>query len=120
MLLLCESKYAHTHATSNINDERFDGVLIDLSPVNSVFRASAGGYSIHRTGNRIVSHPVISSHLEEDTLFLYKCSDYYAPTSEGGLLWNDPALGIEWGVTEAIISSKDAVQPTLAQLDSPF
>ena len=58
--------------------------------------------------------------LEEDTLFLYKCSDYYAPASEGGLLWNDPALGIEWGVSEAIISPKDAVQPTLAQLDSPF
>lgn len=58
--------------------------------------------------------------LEEDTLFLYKCSDYYAPASEGGLLWNDPALGIEWGVTEAIISPKDAIQPTLAQLDSPF
>lgn len=58
--------------------------------------------------------------LEEDTLFLYKCSDYYAPASEGGLLWNDPALGIEWGVSEAIISPKDAIQPTLAELDSPF
>ncbi|GAB3742343.1 dTDP-4-dehydrorhamnose 3,5-epimerase [Hymenobacter agri] len=58
--------------------------------------------------------------LEEDTLFLYKCSNYYAPASEGGLLWNDPALGIEWGVTEAIISPKDAILPTLADLDSPF
>jgi dTDP-4-dehydrorhamnose 3,5-epimerase len=58
--------------------------------------------------------------LEEDTLFLYKCSDYYAPASEGGLLWNDPALGIEWGVNEPIISPKDAVLPTLAELDSPF
>lgn len=58
--------------------------------------------------------------LEEDTLFLYKCSDYYAPSAEGGLLWNDPALGIEWGVTDALISPKDAILPTLAQLDSPF
>lgn len=58
--------------------------------------------------------------LEEDTLFLYKCSDYYAPPAEGGLLWNDPALGIEWGVADALISPKDAVLPTLANLDSPF
>ena len=58
--------------------------------------------------------------LEEDTLFLYKCSDYYAPAAEGGLLWNDPALGIAWGVTDALVSAKDAVLPTLAELDSPF
>lgn len=58
--------------------------------------------------------------LEEDTLFLYKCSDYYAPPAEDGLLWNDPALGIEWGVADALISPKDAVLPTLANLDSPF
>ena len=58
--------------------------------------------------------------LEEDTLFLYKCSDYYAPAAEGGLLWNDPALAIAWGVAEPIISPKDAILPTLADLDSPF
>ncbi|HEX8326019.1 MAG TPA: dTDP-4-dehydrorhamnose 3,5-epimerase [Hymenobacter sp.] len=58
--------------------------------------------------------------LEEETLFLYKCSNYYAPSSEGGLLWNDPALGIDWGVADALISPKDAVLPTLANLDSPF
>lgn len=58
--------------------------------------------------------------LEEDTLFLYKCSNYYAPPSEGGLLWNDPALGIDWGVANPLISPKDAILPTLAELDSPF
>ena len=58
--------------------------------------------------------------LEEDTLFLYKCSDYYAPSAEGGLHWNDPALEIEWGIADALVSPKDAVLPTLAELDSPF
>ena len=38
--------------------------------------------------------------LEDDTLFLYKCSDYYAPATEGGLRWNDPALGIDWGIEQ--------------------
>ena len=58
--------------------------------------------------------------LEEDTLFLYKCSNYYAPASEGGLLWNDPALGIDWDIASPLVSAKDAVLPTLANLESPF
>ena len=59
--------------------------------------------------------------LEDNTLFLYKCSDYYAPGAEGGLLWNDPALGIDWGFEgEALVSPKDAILPTLAELESPF
>ena len=58
--------------------------------------------------------------LEEDTLFLYKCSDYYAPAAEGGLLWNDPALGIAWNVENPTISPKDAGLPRLADFDSPF
>ena len=59
--------------------------------------------------------------LEDDTLFLYKCSDYYAPAAEGGLRWDDPALAIDWGFQgEALVSPKDAVLPTLAELESPF
>jgi dTDP-4-dehydrorhamnose 3,5-epimerase len=59
--------------------------------------------------------------LEDDTLFLYKCSDYYTPAAEGGLLWNDPTLGIDWGISgEALISPKDAILPKLADFDSPF
>jgi dTDP-4-dehydrorhamnose 3,5-epimerase len=59
--------------------------------------------------------------LEDDTLFLYKCSDYYAPAAEGGVRWNDPALGIDWGFAgETLISPKDAVLPTLADLQNPF
>ena len=58
--------------------------------------------------------------LEDNTLFLYKCTNYYAPQSEGGLLWNDPALAIDWGVHNPTISAKDQVLPTLAEFDSPF
>lgn len=75
------------------------------------------------TGN-ILYVPIGFAHgfvaLEEDTLFLYKCSNYYAPSAEGGILWNDPALGIDWGVENPVISPKDAILPTLANLDSPF
>ncbi|SDX83824.1 dTDP-4-dehydrorhamnose 3,5-epimerase [Hymenobacter psychrophilus] len=58
--------------------------------------------------------------LENGTLFLYKCTDYYAPQSEGGLLWNDPALNIDWGVSNPTISAKDQVLPTLSEFKSPF
>ncbi|HAH35512.1 MAG TPA: dTDP-4-dehydrorhamnose 3,5-epimerase [Algoriphagus sp.] len=50
----------------------------------------------------------------EDALFLYKCSNYYHQASEGGILWNDPELGIDWKVTDPIISEKDQKWPTLA------
>ena len=60
--------------------------------------------------------------LEPDTEVIYKVSGYYAPDHDKGLLWNDPALGIEWPIpeTEAILSDKDRRQPRLAELEAPF
>ena len=59
--------------------------------------------------------------LDDDTLFLYKCSDYYAPAAESGLRWDDPALGIDCGFEgEKLVSPKDAILPTLAELVNPF
>ncbi|KAA9333444.1 dTDP-4-dehydrorhamnose 3,5-epimerase [Hymenobacter busanensis] len=58
--------------------------------------------------------------LEDNNVFLYKCSNYYHPASEGGLHWNDPALGIDWGITAPNVSAKDDILPRLADLDSPF
>ena len=52
--------------------------------------------------------------------FLYKCSDFYDPADEYGILWNDPALKINWGVEVAIISEKDAKLPTLAEVPREF
>lgn len=59
--------------------------------------------------------------LEPDSEIVYKCSDYYAPETEGAVLWNDPDIGINW-LTEAdpILSDKDAAAPLLSELKSPF
>lgn len=54
--------------------------------------------------------------LRDDTIFSYKCSDYYHPPSERTLLWNDPALGIDWGLAEPILSAKDKAGVPLQQL----
>lgn len=52
---------------------------------------------------------------------VYKCTDYYAPETEGALRWNDPDIGIDWPLTgEAVLSEKDAIAPLLADFDSPF
>lgn len=54
--------------------------------------------------------------LRDGTIFSYKCSDYYHPPSERTLLWNDPALGIDWGIAEPILSAKDKAGVPLEQL----
>ena len=51
----------------------------------------------------------------EDAVFVYKCSNYYHKASEGGVLWSDPALGIDWGVAEPIVSEKDMLLPSLSE-----
>ena len=51
--------------------------------------------------------------LEDNTLFQYKCDNYYAPETEGSYRWNDPAFGIDWGIDEkdVILSDKDSKAP---------
>lgn len=60
------------------------------------------------------------STLENNTIFLYKCTNLYHKASEGGIHWNDPALNINWRVDEAIVSEKDELLPTLDRFESPF
>jgi dTDP-4-dehydrorhamnose 3,5-epimerase len=46
----------------------------------------------------------------------YKCTDLYDPASEIGILWNDPAVGIDWPVSDPVLSARDARHPTLAEM----
>jgi dTDP-4-dehydrorhamnose 3,5-epimerase len=53
--------------------------------------------------------------------FIYKCTDYYAPVHERSLLWNDPALGIDWQLVDGLaptLASKDAAGLPLAQCET--
>ena len=54
--------------------------------------------------------------LSDEAIFQYKCDNYYAPKSEGGIMWNDPALNIDWQISmkDIILSGKDKKNPLLA------
>ena len=54
--------------------------------------------------------------LSETADFEYKCTDYYDPSDEGSLLWNDPDLNIPWPIENPKLSEKDANAPLLADL----
>lgn len=58
--------------------------------------------------------------LEDQTRFLYKCTNYYAPQSEGTLLWNDPDFNISWHNENPIVSSKDSEGERFVNFNSPF
>lgn len=59
--------------------------------------------------------------LEPDTEIVYKCTDYYAPDCDRAVRFDDPALGIDWGLTtDPVLSEKDAKAPLLADMDNPF
>ena len=49
--------------------------------------------------------------------FLYKCTDYYAPSAERGIIWSDPALAISWPILTPILSSKDRIYKSLAEME---
>jgi dTDP-4-dehydrorhamnose 3,5-epimerase len=53
--------------------------------------------------------------LSNEADFFYKCTDYYHPQSEYGILWNDPDIGIGWPVQDVLLSDKDTRLPRLAR-----
>lgn len=58
--------------------------------------------------------------LEDNTIFSYKCTNFYNKESEGCILWNDPELNINWNVNNPIISDKDKVGTLFKDFKSNF
>jgi dTDP-4-dehydrorhamnose 3,5-epimerase len=48
--------------------------------------------------------------------FFYKCDEYYSPADEVVVRWNDPAIGIDWGIDAPTLSARDATAPLLAEI----
>lgn len=60
--------------------------------------------------------------LSDEVVFQYKCDNYYAPQSEGAVIWNDPDLGIDWRIPQGdvVLSDKDRCHPAFKELDDVF
>ncbi|GIO35155.1 dTDP-4-dehydrorhamnose 3,5-epimerase [Paenibacillus antibioticophila] len=58
--------------------------------------------------------------LVPNTQVLYKVDEYYSPEHDRGILWNDPALGIDWPISEPLLSDKDKRHPVLADAEMNF
>ena len=59
---------------------------------------------------------------EPDTEIVYKCTDHYAPDCDGAVRFDDPDIGIDWGIdtAAAVLSAKDEAAPLLKDFKSPF
>jgi len=59
--------------------------------------------------------------LSDTAQFAYKCDEFYDPKDEGGIIWNDPEIAVDWGdISDIIISEKDKKYPTLRELRIRF
>ncbi len=103
-----------------LSGSAFD-VAVDLRPESPTF-GKWYGQVLNASSPEFLYIPEGFAHgflaLEEDTELLYKCSDFYDPADEGGLIWNDPVVGIEWPSRSPRLSVKDASFPDLGNLKS--
>ena len=80
------------------------------------------GCELSETNHLQLYIPVGFAHgfcvLSETADLYYKLSDLYAPENEHGILWNDPAIGIDWPLAEVQVSDKDAANKPLSEMDA--
>ena len=94
-------------------------VCVDIRPGSSTYGQSCGVELSDKTP-QLLFIPEGFAHgfcvLSDEADFLYRCSKPYHPVSEGGLVWNDPQLKIQWPVKKPLVSERDKNWPTFAQL----
>jgi dTDP-4-dehydrorhamnose 3,5-epimerase len=101
-----------------VSGKIFDAV-VDIRKDSPTFKKWAS-IELDGTGNKMFWVPAGFAHgfcaLSDDALVAYKVTDYWSLGVDGGLRWNDPAIGIQWPVSaaEAVVTAKDAALPLLA------
>ena len=98
-------------------------VAVDLRPNSPTYKKWVG-VELSAENKRQLLIPRGFGHafltLTDDVEFLYKADNYYAPEADGGIRWNDPEIGVEWGVAQPILSQKDENAPLLKDAITDF
>lgn len=114
--------FQHPHAQGKLvfvlQGEVFD-VAVDIRNGSPTFGQWVG-VTLSADNKRQLFLPAGFAHgfcvTSETALFAYKCTDFYHPQAEGGVIWDDPGLGIEWPIDTPLLSAKDRSYPRLTEL----
>ncbi len=98
-------------------------VVVDLRKNSETF-GKWEGFELSAENFQMLFVPKGFAHgfltLEDNTEFQYKCDEYYNKESEGGIIWNDPDLNVNWKNKNPILSDKDKLLPKFKDLEVPF
>ena len=98
-------------------------VAVDVDPESDTFGKYVG-VELNDENHRQLWIPPGYAHgfcvLSETADFQYKCTDFYFPEDEGGLIWNDPDVGIPWPIENPALSDKDRNLPSLSEIQKAF
>jgi dTDP-4-dehydrorhamnose 3,5-epimerase len=101
-----------------VTGEVYD-VAVDINPASATYGQFAG-VVLSEQNKRQFWVPPGYAHgflvLSDVADFEYKCTDYYDPSDEGGILWNDPEINIPWPLNDVSLSDKDTALPLLKDL----
>jgi dTDP-4-dehydrorhamnose 3,5-epimerase len=113
---------AQTKLVRVISGAIFD-VVVDIRKSSSTF-GQWYGVILSETNKRQILVPKGFAHgfctLVPNSQVVYKVDEYYSPEHDRGIIWNDPDIGIEWPVSNPILSDKDGIHPTLKNAEINF
>ena len=101
-----------------ITGEIFD-VTVDIRPGSDTFGRWVSVHLSEQNKRQVLLAPGFAHGfcvLSESAYIAYKCSEYYMPDDENGILWSDPSIGIDWPTKDPLISDKDRQLPCLSEI----
>ncbi len=114
--------YAQTKLVRTLRGSVYD-VIVDLRKSSATFGKWIG-VELSAENMKMLLVPKGFAHafctLEPESVVFYKVDNFYAPKSEGGIIWNDPVLDIKWPFKDILLSDKDRLLPLMSEIGDVF